>query len=214
MAAHEEARRLDPNVPTSIEQTILMTGDIDRLLGTERPPVVAGGDDAIRVIGLGLAGRRDEARQALLEMRRAPRIPAFQAWGDHLMAWLDRRPADMGVSVAALSGLRIMDDPEAIFQEGWLLCDVGEHQRGLGVLRRAVDKGYFAVPTLSGSRQFDPLRSDPGFQDMLAEAEAGRREALRIFREAGGQRLLGHGYWEGSFRRLDDLLGELKTDGA
>ena len=32
IAAHEEARRLDPNVPTSLEQTLLMTGDIDRLL--------------------------------------------------------------------------------------------------------------------------------------------------------------------------------------
>ena len=32
IAAHAEARRLDPNVPTSVEQTLLMTGDIDRLL--------------------------------------------------------------------------------------------------------------------------------------------------------------------------------------
>ena len=32
IAAHAEARRLDPNVPTSLEQTLLMTGDIERLL--------------------------------------------------------------------------------------------------------------------------------------------------------------------------------------
>ena len=62
IAAHAEARRLDPNVPTSFEQTLLMTGDIDRLLAVEPPRVVAGADDGIRVIGLGLAGRRDEAR--------------------------------------------------------------------------------------------------------------------------------------------------------
>ena len=35
IAAHAEARRLDPNVPTSVEQTLLMTGDIDRLLAIE-----------------------------------------------------------------------------------------------------------------------------------------------------------------------------------
>ena len=64
--AHAEARRLDPNVPTSIEQTIMMTGDIERLL-TRRSRATfnpGGGDYGIRVIGLGLAGRRDEARDA------------------------------------------------------------------------------------------------------------------------------------------------------
>lgn len=191
MAAHEEARRLDPNVPTSLEQTILMTGDIERLLAVERRSVAGGGDDGIRVIGLGLAGRRDEARRLLLDMRQASRLAAFRAWTDTLLAWLDRRPADMLVNVAALSSLKIMDDPEAIFQEGWLLCDVGEHERGLGHLRRAVAQGYFVAPTLSGSRPFDALRSDPAFQELLAEAEAGREQALAAFREAGGERLLG-----------------------
>jgi TolB-like protein len=191
IAAHVEARRLDPNVPTSLEQTILMTGDIERLLGVERPLLVAGGDNGIRVIGLGLAGRRAEARRALLDMREASRIPAFQAWTEYLMAWLDRRPADMDGSISALSALKIQDDPEAIFQEGWLLCDAGEHERGLGHLRRAVAKGYFVAPTLSGSRHFDALRTDPAFQELLAEAEAGRQRALAAFREAGGERLLG-----------------------
>ena len=150
IAAHAEARRLDPNVPTSLEQTLLMTGDIERLLAVEPPPVVAGADDGIRVIGLGLAGRRDEARRALLDMRQASRIPAFQSWTDYLMAWLDRRPADMLVGMSALSALKIQDDPEAIFQEGWLLCDVGEHEAGLGHLRRAVAKGYFVVADARG----------------------------------------------------------------
>src|SRR4029434_2882130 len=40
-------------------------------------------------IGLGLAGRRDDARRALLRMRRA-HIPAFQSWTEYLMAWLGR----------------------------------------------------------------------------------------------------------------------------
>jgi serine/threonine protein kinase len=191
IAAHAEARRLDPNVPTSLEQTILMTGDIERLLAVERPMLVVGADNGIRVIGLGLAGRRAEARRALIDMREASRIPAFQAWTEYLMAWLDRRPADMIHSMSAFSALKIQDDPEAIFQEGWLLCDVGEHERGLGYLRRAVAKGYFVAPTLSGSPHFDALRTDPAFQELLAEAEAGRQRALAAFREAGGERLLG-----------------------
>ena len=192
IAAHQEARRLDPNVPTSVEQTTLMTGDLERLMAIEPSLVVAGADDGIRVIGLGLAGRREDARRALEAMRRTTRIATFNSWAQYLMAWIDKRAADMwSNNMSELGGLKIRDDPEAIFQEGWLLCDVGEHQRGLGFLRRAVEKGYFVAPTLTGSRHFDALRGDPGFEEVLAMAEAGRDRALAAFREAGGERLLG-----------------------
>jgi serine/threonine protein kinase len=197
IAAHEEARRLDPNVPTSLHQTLLMTGDIERLLAAPPPTTIGGGDTMIRVIGLGLAGRRDEARRMLddvLEGRlaaRPTRIPAFQAWTEALTAWLDRRPADVLAGISALGPLKIMDDPEAIFQMGWLLCDAGEGREGMIRLRRAVEGGYSVAPTLAGSRSFDALRAEPAFQELLAAAEAARREALAAFEEGGGGRLLG-----------------------
>jgi serine/threonine protein kinase/tetratricopeptide (TPR) repeat protein len=190
MAAHREARRLDPHVPTSLEQTVLMTGDLDRLLGVERD-VVGGGDQVIRVIGLGLAGRRDDAKVLLVALREASRIEAFKAWADYIMAWLDRRVPDMLAANPLLQGFGVMDDPEAIFQDAWLLCDVGEHDRGLDALRRAVEGGYSVVPTLRGSRQFDALRGDPRFQKVVDRAEEGRAQARAAFREAGGERLLG-----------------------
>ncbi len=189
IAAHAEARRLDPNVPTSLDQTLLMAGDIERLLAIEQPAVVAGGDGGILAIGLGLSARFDEARSLLENLRRTSLIPLFQTWADYLTAWLDRRPADMP-ELSALSTLKIFDDPEAIFQEGWLLCDVGEHERGLGRLRQAVDKGYFVAPTLANARQFEALRNNPTFKVLLADAEAGRQQALVAFRDAGGDRLL------------------------
>ena len=191
--AHAEARRLDPNVPTSVGQTLLMTGDIDRLLAVAPPPLGTGGDEWIqaRVTALGLTGRRDESHRLLAEMRQAPRVTAFQAWGDFLMAWLDRCPTDMVASLSALGPLTLHDDPEFVFRVGWLLCDVGEHKQGLLYLRRALTKAYFVAPTLSASRSFDPLRSDARFQAILAEAEVGRQQALAAFREAGGERLLG-----------------------
>ena len=193
LAAHDEARRLDPNVPTSVEQTILMTGDLERLLTVAKRPNVGGGDDVIRVIGLGLAGRREEARERLLRVREtAPaRLSAFRTWTDTLLAWLDRRSWEMLGASATFGGLKIMEDPEAIFQEAWLLCDLGEYETGLKQLRRAVNEGYFVVPTLAGSRQFDGLRGDPGFEEVMAAAEAGRGRALAAFRQAGGERLLG-----------------------
>jgi hypothetical protein len=179
-------------VPTSIEQTVLMTGDVEALLAFEQRPLLGGsGDEGIRVIGLGLAGRRDEARARLEKIHQMRAIPAFQPWLEYLKAWLDGRADDMTRRMLDVGGLMIREDPEAIFQEGWLLCDVGAHDRGLPHLRRAVDRGYFAAPALAGRPQFDALRGEWEFRRVLADAEAGRERALAAFREAGGERLLG-----------------------
>ncbi len=191
IAAHREARRLDPTAPTSLEQTVMMTGDVARLLSLPAAASGTSGDEVIRVIGLGLAGRREEARRLLTSLRGTPMLPVFVSYTEILMAWLDRRVADMYVGVSGFGGLGIFEDPEAIFQEGWLLCDVGEHQRGLPFLQRAVAKGYCVVPTLTGSRAFAGLRGDPTFEALVAEAESGRQLALAAFRDGGGERLLG-----------------------
>jgi TolB-like protein len=192
IAAHDEARRLDPNVPTSLEGTLLLTGDIERLLAaSERGPGGSGGDEVIRVVALGMAGRRDEARKLLAGVTVAARIAAFRAWTETLAAWLDRRGADMAAGASSLRTLKIMEDPEAMFQEGWMLCDAGEPERGLVQLKRAVAKGYTVAPTLARSPSFDALRDHAGFRELLEEAEAGRQQALAAFREHGGERLLG-----------------------
>jgi serine/threonine protein kinase/tetratricopeptide (TPR) repeat protein len=190
IAAHAEARRLDPNIATSVEQTLLMTADFDRLFGVE-PAGVGGADQGIRVMALALGGRREEARQSLLRMRQAMTLPAFQSWTDYLMAWIDRRVEDMRAKLAVLNGLKIQEDPEAMCVEAWVFCEVGDHDTGLRLLQRAVRKGYYAAPTLARSPHFDALRSNPAFLAVQAEAEAGRRRALEAFLEAGGERLLG-----------------------
>ena len=193
IAAHAEARRLDPNVTTSVEQTLLMAGEIDAMLAMQAPKLIAGADDGIRVIALGLAGRRDDARVRLAAMRESSRIPLFVGWMDYIAAWLDgsARNVTEEIERAGLGVLKIQDDPEAIFQEGWMSCDVGQHARGLADLERAVGKGYFVAPTLTHWRQFHALRGEPRFQALLASAEAGRARALAAFRDAGGERLLG-----------------------
>ena len=191
IAAHAEARRLDPNVPTSLDQTLLMAGDIERLIAGQAPTIIAGADDGIRVIGLGLDGRLEEARRLLLEMRQSSRIPLFEMWIEYLMAWLDRRAADMLGRMGLFGSLKIHEDPEAMFQQGWLLCDVGAYDQGFEYIQRAVTKGYFVAPTLANRPQFDALRDRPEFRALLEQAEAGRQRTLASFIEAGGERLIG-----------------------
>ena len=190
LAAHAEARRLDPNIATSFQQTLLLKRDFEQITTSESAERRHGADEGIHVIALGLAGRRDDARQVLATMSAKPHIPAFQNWTSHLGAWLDRRTDDMSATLTAFGSLKIFDDPEAIFQEGLLFCDAGDHQRGLVFLQRAVGRGYFAATTLTLSPQLDPLRDDPAFRELCAHAEAGRDRALAAFREAGGERLL------------------------
>jgi tetratricopeptide (TPR) repeat protein len=192
VAADAEARRLDPNIMTSLEGTLLLIGDTERLVALEPDKPGARADDTIRVIALGLAGRRDEARETLRRFRQWPGVAAFQSWSDHLSAWLDRRVPDMLANLVSRTDvLKIQDDPEAIFLQGWMLCDAGELQLGLDHLERAVSRGYFVAPTLENSRQFDPLRDNPRFQSLLTDAQAGRHRASLAFREAGGEQLLG-----------------------
>src|SRR5262245_59184164 len=96
LAAHSEARRLDPTIATSFLQTLLLNGDVDRLLSLgSADHALSGGDDATFVMALGLSGRRDEARRALAQM--PPQgSHLFHEWRKAaLAAWLDRRIGDM-----------------------------------------------------------------------------------------------------------------------
>jgi hypothetical protein len=123
-------------------------------------------------------------------MGQQPRLQMFQNWTAHLSAWLDRHTEAMAATLVAFAAFKIFDDPEAIFQEGWLFCDAGDYQRGLDFLQRAIASGYYPAPTLERWPQFDSLRELPAFQTLLADARAGRQRALAAFREAGGERLL------------------------
>ena len=192
IAAHDEAKRLDPNVPTSLEQTLLVSGDLDRLFALEpSAPGTGGADQGIRIIALGLTGERARARRMVDDIAPSSQIKAFHTWKSYLYAWLDGRLDDMRTGDAALQTLKIMEDPEAMFQRGWLLCDVGDVETGLEQMELGVRKGYYAAQTLTTRTQFDGLRQEPAFRALVAEAETGRRNALTAFREAGGERLLG-----------------------
>ncbi len=191
LAAHEEARRLDRNVPTSLEETLLLSCEYEKVLAVRGARMQDAGEDLNQIVALGMLGRDEEARGVLRAVRGQTRTSVLLAWADYMDAWLDRRPDEMLRIRAAMGGVKILEDPEAMFQEGYLVCYAGDKERGLEIVRRAVTKGYFVVETLTRCAAFDRVRDDAVFRQILAEAVAGRDRALLAFRERGGEKLLG-----------------------
>jgi serine/threonine protein kinase/tetratricopeptide (TPR) repeat protein len=189
MAAHAEARRLDPGVPTSHLSTLLMMDDIDRLVGATE--AMEGAEDGVFATGLGLAGRLDDARAAVARMGEKSNLPAVKLWQSHLSNFVDGNGRAMLQTLEQMAGLPIFNDPEVLFQEAWMLCAVGEHKDAMRFLDRAVGRGYYPASTLASSAHFDPLRGTPAFAAVLNDATAGRARALTAFAAAGGARLLG-----------------------
>src|SRR5262249_13805865 len=147
----------------------------------------------VRAIGLGFAGRRDEARALLQRLDDPNAVRAYKLWIEMLRPWADRRNHDLLAVFAAMhqmTGLGIVKDPESRFMEGWMLCEVGEHEAGLERVASGVAAGYWAAPTLRHSPHFDALRNTPKFQEILQEAVIRRLQALEAFRAAGGEKLL------------------------
>jgi len=86
VAAHEEARRLDPRIPTSVVNTYLMLGDYLRMLRIDED-----GDPDSKVMALYRLGRREEA---LATWQRAPADapPTYKAWDEMIVACLSDGP--------------------------------------------------------------------------------------------------------------------------
>ena len=72
IAAHEEARRLDPHVPTSLAYTLYLRGDYERLTSALDSVI----DLEPKALGLAAQGRRKEALAVVEELDKAelPRV--------------------------------------------------------------------------------------------------------------------------------------------
>src|SRR5262245_4729941 len=147
VAAHEEARRLDPGIPTSVINTYLMLGDYERILRIED------NDPDSRVMALYRLGRPDEA---LANWKRpAADAPAtYKAWDEMMVACLTGGPGAREAAERAVGSMS-WSDPEGYTSGAIMLCSVGSYDLALQALAKAVDGGYFVV---------EPLRDDPGLE--------------------------------------------------
>jgi serine/threonine protein kinase/tetratricopeptide (TPR) repeat protein len=184
VAAHEEARRLDPTIQTSVLNTYSLRGDWEQIVRD-----AAESDPDLRALALYRLGRKAEAVAAWPGMPDNV-SPVMKLWNDTLVAYLSDAPEARGLT-ERLSTFGAWNDPEGAMAQAVILSRLGSHDMALRLLAEAQDGGFTAPDTLVGDPWLAPLRSDSRFAEILQQAQARRREALAVFRAEGGERLLG-----------------------
>jgi hypothetical protein len=194
LAAHDEARRLDPTVPTSFEYSLLAAGQFDRVAELDgMPNIDTGGLLAVLVFD-----PENAAGIAALRMLDSQRLPhgvrlifdaiAGTVRGSSVEA--ARKTIDEMMTDGPLGG-GPRGDPEALFLCAALAARIGDRDRALNLLEQTVTGGFWPVQSLETAALFAPLRSNPRFAGALDNARRRREVAAAIFERNGGGTLLG-----------------------
>lgn len=186
LAAHTEARRLDPNVRTSAMYTYWMLGDYERSLAESTDH-----EGYLFAYALASMGRVSEAVACMREMEE-------KTDGVRRALQCSHRAALEGKKEESLAALRSLQgssfrDPEGRYYSGRTAAFIGEPELAIDILRSVVAAGFYCDRTMAQDPWLDSIRNHPGFLELHRAAEAGRRRASRIFFEAEGDKLLGVG---------------------
>jgi TolB-like protein len=185
IAAHEHARRLEPQIRTAVSHAYLMTGEYERAIETDQddPPVVT-------TLALSLLGRRD---RAIAHARQyvAPGIPPLlRSFLEVNVALLEGRREDAVAAGDETLKMWRLRDPCATYYLARTLASL-EHPKAIPMLRRSVEGGFHCYPFFARDPALDPLRTDSAFREILRFAETAYRDAIDAFVAAGGERILG-----------------------
>jgi len=181
-AAHRQARRLDPNIVTTVGNAHLLMGDYAAALETDA-------SDYTRILTLQHMGRESEALRCLQECESKDLPVTSRLLLRTLQAALEGN--DPESLEATKRVVEVFTDPEGLYYMARHLSYLGDTAPALATLKRVVDGGYFCVPVFARDPWLDPLRTHPEFVKLLKQAEARHKEARTVFIEAGGERLLG-----------------------
>jgi serine/threonine protein kinase len=193
LAAHQEARRLDPLIPTSVNHTYFMLGEYQKALES------SGGDFGYCLgLTLALLGRTDEG-VAVLRQKEQLHMPRLgKLYLISLRALLEsQREESLRASEELMKAT--FRDPEGMYYLARQLSYLGQESQALEMLSRAIGQGFFCYPAMVRDPWLDPLRGHPDFKAPLDKAHRLHREAVALFLAAGGDSLLGisaEGYFD------------------
>ena len=186
LEAHQRARRIDPQVPTSVAHTYFLLGEY------ERCAAMAAGDGYVDGLALLALGRNEQVSRnvrAVIDSGDAKMHPRIARFLQFLLHFAEGRTAAAYEEATPLFADFI--DPEGRFYWVRHLSQMGRLDQALSELQRTVAGGYFCAPSLAIDPWLAPLRSQPQFEGIRREAEQRRQSALAAFRNAGGPKILG-----------------------
>jgi serine/threonine protein kinase/tetratricopeptide (TPR) repeat protein len=185
IAAHEHARRLEPQIRTAVCHAYLMTGEYEKAIAFDQDE-----PSLVTILALDLMGERERAI-AHARQQLAPGLPRlFQLFFEGTLAVLEERRADARTTGDHLLDLWRLRDPCGTYYFARALAAM-QHPEALPMLRRAVAGGFHCSTFFSRDPWLDSLRANPDFSAVIQAAEAGYRDAAAAFVAAGGEQMLG-----------------------
>jgi TolB-like protein len=185
LAAHQEARRLDPKIQTSVNHTYFMLGDYQRALDT------SGGDFGYAVaLTLAALGRVDEAVSTLQQREELKPQRLGKLFLTSLRALLEGKREE-SVQASREFAEATFRDPEGMYYLARQLSYVDEPRQALDMLARAINNGFYCYPAMVRDPWLDSLRGRQEFTALMRKAQELYLEASKVFAAAGGDSLLG-----------------------
>jgi serine/threonine protein kinase len=183
--ADRRARRLDPNILTTVTHSYFAMGDYQGALD-------AVGQDFgyFTPLRLAMLGRTAEAIAMLKEKEPAVPQRRGQVFVNSLRGLLEgNREASLRASDELIE--RAFMDPEGRYYLVRQLAYLSDTARAIRILNTTVEGGYFCYPQIASDPWLDPIRGDVEFKRILRRAQALHQEAMEVFKAEGGPGLLG-----------------------
>jgi eukaryotic-like serine/threonine-protein kinase len=185
VAAHHQARRLDPAVSTSVLHTYYMQGDYGRALEEGHRS-----SDPFEARVLGALGREQDAiAAARREEERFAAFPLLRSFSTGL------RAAFEGDSSEALAALQPFDSPafndgEGLFYVAAIYARLSLADRALEMLKRAAGAGFVCLPAFERDPYLGPARASTSWQELLDAVRSRHRSVVEEFNRANGPSLI------------------------
>jgi TolB-like protein len=181
LAAHENAKRLDPNIRTSVHYTWFMKGEFANARDADRDEV-----PMVRALAIDALGETAEAERIIREFGTPQGVELHAIHS--LEALLD---GDVPRLIREIERIRSSSfhDPEGIYVLARQLSKAGELDRALEILQAVVEKNFLCHEAVMNDPWFAPLRDRA--QPILAVSREKSAAAMEKFMAAGGAELLG-----------------------
>jgi TolB-like protein/tetratricopeptide (TPR) repeat protein len=188
LAAHAEARRLDPTISTSVEFTLALTEATDSL-----SHVTTINTHSVEAMGAVLAAQfrvcSPAFEPALDALDHVVVPPGYRVSFDALRAVIRRNRDEAHAAIT--HGVETVADPEAWYMFTLGYAHLGEVEHGVTLLSKVVAHGFAPTRNLEQEPLFDGFRSDPRYAAIVAASASRTRAATAVFERGGGAELLG-----------------------